>query len=327
MRVEDAYKNRCGGSYGFLMSLQAIMRKVLPDRVIIMWDGFQSGRYRYDIYKPYKAGREGKWLKERDVLSMRVRNENDQNELDLYKQKLVIQNLMEEFSVRQLMYDYIEGDDLIAGYINQSEEEDRDEEIIIYSRDKDFRQLVSDKVSLITPDIRVPVTIDTFQEKVGHVIDNELLFKCFEGDTSDEIYGVKGVTVNTLEKYIPDIRDRKYTYKEIVDECKLLKEEKKYKKNKSLDKIINAGDVLYRNARLMNLKKPFLDEESEQGLRDIAHLVLDSDRSIKRAVKSLTDDGYIKLMREFNINVSDFFAPFHRIAGKEKEFSEKKSKK
>ncbi len=117
LKLEDAYKNRCGGSYGFLISLQSIIRKHLPDRVYIMWDGFHSGKYRYDIYKPYKSNRKNKWLKERDILSMKVRNQDDQNELDMFSQKMVVKNLMEEFYIRQIEVDYIEADDLMAGYI------------------------------------------------------------------------------------------------------------------------------------------------------------------------------------------------------------------
>lgn len=324
LRVEDAYKNRCGGSYGFLISLQAVIRKTLPDKVIIMWDGFQSGRYRYDIYKPYKSNRKGKWLKERDVLSMKIRSQEDQDELDLYMQKMVIKNLLEEFSIRHYEVDYIEGDDLIAGYVLKSEQSDLDEEVIIYSRDKDFRQLVSKKVSLLTPQFETPITIDNFQERVGHVIDNELIFKCFEGDSSDQIEGVKGIKIdgdrNTLEKYIPDIRDRKYTYQEIVDTCNLLREDKKYKKNKTLEKVVNAGEVLYRNARLMNLRKPFLDEDANKAIDHALFGTLDpADRSIDRAMLSLREDGYIRLMRENNIHASDFFAPFYRMINKEKE--------
>jgi len=327
-QVVDVYKNRCGGSYGFLMSLQSVIRKHLPDRVFIMWDGFQSGKYRYDVYKPYKSNRKGKWLKERDILSMKIRNQSDKDELDLYSQKMLVQNLMEEFSIRKIEVDYIEGDDLIAGYILNSDFEDRNEEILIYSRDKDFRQLVSEKVSLLTPQFETPITIHNFRERVGHIVDNELIFKCFEGDSSDKIEGVNGVKIdgekNTLEKYIPDIRERKYSYREIVNECNLLKEGKRYKKNKTLDKIINAEEILYRNAMLMNLEKPFLDDVARKELDTWSHSKLGSDRSIERAIISLRNDGYLRLMAQNNIHVTDFFAPFYRIMNKEKEFSEKK---
>lgn len=328
LKVEDAFKNRCGGSYGFLIALQYIIKKHLPDRVYIMWDGFQSGRYRYDIYKPYKSNRKNKWIKERDILSMKIRSQEDQDELDMFSQKMIVKNLMEEFFIRQIEVDYIEADDLIAGYILESDKENRDEDIYIYSRDKDYRMLVSKKVSLIHPDFETPITINNFKQRCGYIIENELLFKCFEGDSADKIEGVKGIRIdgknNTLEKYIPDIREKKYSYKEIVDLCLILKEQTKYKNNKTIDKIINAGDVLYRNARLMNLKKPFLDKEAEQEIYRWTHSALDDDRDIEKAITMLRTNGYLRLMNENNIGVSDFFAPFYRIMNKEKQFTNKK---
>ncbi len=90
---------------------------------------------------------------------------------------MLVKNLMEEFSIRQVEVEYIEGDDLIAGYVLQSEKESRDEEIVVYSADKDFRQLVSKKVSLMNPKYDTPITVDNFRERVGHIIENELIFK------------------------------------------------------------------------------------------------------------------------------------------------------
>ena len=56
-KLEEANGEKCGGSYGFLDSLKAVINKILPCRVVVMWDGLSSGYLRYEIYKPYKSNR------------------------------------------------------------------------------------------------------------------------------------------------------------------------------------------------------------------------------------------------------------------------------
>ena len=51
----------CGGSFGFLESLKSVINQTLPDRVVVFWDGMNSGVLRYEVYKPYKAKRKEYW--------------------------------------------------------------------------------------------------------------------------------------------------------------------------------------------------------------------------------------------------------------------------
>ena len=44
----------CGGVFGFLETLASTISTLLPDRVIVMWDGDMSGKFRHDIYPLYK---------------------------------------------------------------------------------------------------------------------------------------------------------------------------------------------------------------------------------------------------------------------------------
>src|SRR5258708_6600381 len=47
----------CGGVIGFMFNLKTVMNKLLPDRVVVAWDGFHSGKLRFDIYPQYKISR------------------------------------------------------------------------------------------------------------------------------------------------------------------------------------------------------------------------------------------------------------------------------
>ena len=308
----------CGGSFGFLDSLKSLINKTLPDRVVVFWDGYRSGQYRYEIYPPYKAKRKNYWANEdRVIMSEGVfNNERDREKAEILNQKIVVQNYLEELFIRQIEVDFVEADDLIAYYILNSNI--KDEKIYIYSRDGDFPQLVSENVSIISPDSYNSITIDNFKEKNGYVVENALLFKCFEGDSSDEISGVFGISKKNLLKHFPEMANERYTYQRMVEESL---EKKKTHKIKFYDKIIEAGDILYRNARLMNLKKPFMDEPSKKEMEKIIHGYLGHSRDIKSAMKKFISDGYTPFL--YSMSVDDFFGPYYRLLLKERDYENK----
>ena len=157
------------------------------------------------------------------------------------------------------------------------------------------------------------------KKKYGHTIENELLFKCFEGDPGDDIAGVNGITRNTLIKFFPDVAKEKYTYKKLVEECYEAKKNKKFAKRKVYDKIIGASDELYRNAKLMNLKNPFLSEDAKRLVDVVKHGTLDETREITNAMSLFTKEGLmIYVGQEY---AQDFFSPFYMLMSKEKEYS------
>jgi DNA polymerase-1 len=313
--LKGANHKLCGGTFGFLDSTKSVVNKLLPDRVIVAWDGFHAGKLRYNVYPPYKANRSKNWENEKRIIATEgngIVNEKDADDFQLITQKIDIQVYLEEIFVRQIEEDYIEADDLIAAYILGSK--NPDEHIYIYSRDKDFLQLISDKVSIITPDDYEIITVNNYKDKKGHVVDNELLFKCFEGDKSDGIEGINGITRNTLMKHFPDIIHERYTYPRLVDECY---EKQKTKKLKTYDKIIQAEQDLYRNAMLMNLKKPFLNQAAIDSVEEIRNSVINDEGSIEKAMSMFAKDGFNQF-----IGTDNFFGPFYNLKAKEKEYEE-----
>lgn len=305
----------CGGSFGFIESLKTAMNRFMPDRVVVMWDGFHSGKLRYDIYPPYKANRNKDWEKtQKAIATDGLYNPQDLERVELLKQKIQVQNYLDELYVRQVEVDLIEADDLIAQYILRSESDD--EEIVVFSRDKDYLQLISDKVSIMSSDSSFFINRKEYESKYGHSLDNELLFKCFEGDKSDKIDGVRGITRETLIKYFPNIKKEKYLYSRLVEESL---EAQQKKKLKIYDKILESESILYRNARLMNLKKPFLNDEAIKKVDAIKHGTLGEDRSIEQAVSLFIRDGMISHLQDGSLE--DFFSPFYRIMTKEVEYS------
>ena len=104
---------------------------------------------------------------------------------------------------------------------------------------------------------------------------------------------------------------------EYVEECYKKQETKKLK---TFEKIIQAEHDLYRNAKLMNLRQPFLNQESIDAVNTLRTQALDSDRSIETAMNMLAKDGMVQHIWDNNIH--NFFGPFYTLKSKEKEFEE-----
>lgn len=314
----------CGGTYGFIDSLRSVVNRTMPDRVVVFWDGFHAGKLRYNEFPFYKKSREKDWKnEERIIASEGIGDAEDTRKFELFKQKMEVQRYLDELFVRQIEVDYVEADDLLAYYIIKKP---ASENAIIYSRDRDFLQLVSDSVSIITPDSMEVINPSNFKEKIGYTHENALLIKCFTGDDSDDIDGVQGIGEETLFKHFPLLREEKYTFQRLVDEGSLIQEQRVSSKPKKkplakINKIMDSSNVLYRNAKLMNLKSPYINMEGINEVVTILNNSLDEERSIEDAMQMFSSDGFMNISGSADLSV--FFAPFYSLKTKELEFSRK----
>lgn len=310
----------CGGSFGFLDSLRSVLNRFMFDRCVVMWDGMVGGKMRHDIYPPYKENRNKSFEIESYYMTDELIDEEKRKKYTILQQKIKVKNYLEELFIRQCEIEEIEADDLIAKYVLDKNE---DEEITIFSSDKDYYQLIDDKVSILRPKDDLLITKNNFKEKFGYVIENILTLRCFEGDTSDNISGVDGIAFTTIKKLFPRFCDEEYTIDRIIEESVNLYSSLK-KKPKSLEKLIGCRKVFERNKRLMNLKQPFLNEQAIKEVEDVRTCVIaghdqNVDRGIDNAIKMFHKDGYNKLAWEENVEY--FFRPFYRIVLREKEYT------
>lgn len=311
----------CGGVFGFLETLGRVINKVIPDRVVVVWDGDMSGKLRHDFYPLYKNSHKS-WDEETYYKTVQEIDDEERRKISLANQKRKLKNLFENLFIRQAEVDYIEGDDLIAQYVLTKEE---DENIIIYSRDQDYYQLIDTNVSVLRPADGILLTELNFKKLLGYTHKNSLLLKCFKGDASDEIPGVPGVGFKTLLDYFPLMKDEEYTVDRVISEAVSIYNNQK-KKHKTLEPIMGSRSIVNRNWKLMDLKNPFLNQEAINEIEIIRYSVLAKengfvDRSVMDAAKTMIAEGYQKYM--FNNKVDDFLAPFYRISAKEKEYTKK----
>ena len=235
-----------GGVTGFLRSVAAVVRLIKPTRCIIVFDGKGGSRRRKDIYPEYKANRANKTAFNRYREFASLEDEQDSMRRQFGR---VIQYL-NCLPVTTLSIDNVEADDIMAYIANEIYTDDKNR-VTICSTDRDFLQLVNNRISVWSPIKKKMYTPSVMREEFGFSSKNYLLYRSFIGDKSDNIPGLKGVGPKSLIKYFPVFsEDRELTVEEIVQYANDV--DKKYKVH-SL--VLENKELLELNYKLMQLKE------------------------------------------------------------------------
>ena len=235
-----------GGVTGFLRSVAAVVRLIKPTRCIIVFDGKGGSRRRKDIYPEYKANRANKTAFNRYQEFASLEDEQDRMKRQFGR---VIQYL-NCLPVTTLSIDNVEADDIMAYIANEIYTDDKNR-VTICSTDRDFLQLVNNRISVWSPIKKKMYTPSVMQEEFGFSSKNYLLYRSFIGDKSDNIPGLKGVGPKSLIKYFPVFsEDRELTVEEIVQYANDV--DKKYKVHSLVSE---NKELLELNYKLMQLKE------------------------------------------------------------------------
>ena len=297
--------------YSFITTLRKMIREEIINKVIVCWDGENSGQYRYEIYKGYKAQRQGKiYNKTIDLTDSQINFLNKTKDNELYI-RMRIKSYLEELFIRQIEFENVEGDDLIAGYCKLFH---NDEKITIFTNDRDYCQLLIYKnVEIYIDNKKIKCTKENFDKHFGYTYKNSLLLKTICGDNSDNIKGVVGMKETTLMKHFPKLKNKEYTIELLLEESEIIQKERKENKLdelKVLNNLKNSKELLELNHKLMNLNQPFLEQEHWDGLNEIQSIALDdSDRNSKNLLKLITKDNFLSFYQaDFKSYVIDFYS-------------------
>ena len=134
-----------GGIVGFLKSVGYAIKMLGPTRTIIVFDGKGGSNRRRKLYPEYKAKRRTK--------KIRLNRVNDFENIEDERHSMMMQlsrcvEYLETLPVSILSVDSVEADDVIAYIAKQLLPKSKS---IIMSTDKDFLQLVSDRISVWSP--------------------------------------------------------------------------------------------------------------------------------------------------------------------------------
>jgi len=200
------------------------IRILKPTRLIIVFDGANGSKRRKKIYPQYKSGR-GKGLRLNRAYNWSTAEEEQKNMILQLKRTI---SYLKKLPITIITIDNIEADDVI-GYLAR---EMCNEEVYISSSDKDFYQLITEKVKVWNPISKTVIDINTAREKFGGIHPkNILLFRSIDGDKSDNVKGIKGFGIKTTTKYFPMLLgNNECTIDQLVEHSKRnIENGKKYK--------------------------------------------------------------------------------------------------
>ena len=234
-----------GGVTGFLRSIAAVIRKHKPTRCVIVFDGKGGSVRRKRMYPNYKANRANKtaFNRYKEFASL----EDEQQSMRRQYGRMI--QYLQCLPITTLAIDNIEADDAIA-YISNEIFTKQENKVTIVSTDRDFLQLVNNRISVWSPIKKKMYTPNIMREEFGIDAKNYLLYRALTGDKSDNIPGVNGVGLKTIIKRLPIITEnRQLSVEEFVEAA--INAEKKYK----VHEIIESNmDTIQLNYKLMQLK-------------------------------------------------------------------------
>lgn len=235
-----------GGIVGFLRSIGVNIRDFNPTRCLIVFDGKGGSKRRRELFPEYKANRSGKHNLRRDYFST-----PEEEQISMRNQLVKTIGYLENLPVQIISMDHIEADDVIA-YITSNYFEKEANQIRIVSTDRDFLQLVNDKVEVYSPVKKKLYDAEAIQEEYGLHNTNYLIYRVLNGDASDNINGVDGIGLKTLLKSFPNLTLPDFGLEGFLEysqeQVKTVKKPKKIYEN-----VIKHQDLIQRNYKLMQL--------------------------------------------------------------------------
>ena len=234
-----------GGMMGFLKSLRYTSDILKPSRVIVVFDGKNGSGRRQKIYPEYKSTRKVKRRLNRNV-DWGTAPQDEQQSMKQQMGRLI--EYLEHLPLTLVCVDGIEADDTMA-YISQQILKDSD--IFLMSTDKDFLQLIDDRVKVWSPTKKKLYNKQAVLEEFGIPSRNMLTYRILDGDKSDNINGVMGAGLKSLIKYVPQItEDEDFTAMDLINFV-----ENTDSKIKLLENIKKCSNIIKRNYLLMQLNK------------------------------------------------------------------------
>ena len=245
----------CGGVTGFLLSTAATIRRLKPTRVVIVFDGKGGSNRRKSVYKGYKEGRTGLTKLNRlagyeDLEDQQVSMRNQFKRLIEYLQILPI---------TMTYIDYVEADDIIAYLANHYFKK----EVTILSSDKDFLQLVNQRIKVFTPTKKKMYTEKEVIEDYGVTPQNLIFYRVLMGDKSDNIKGVNGVGIKTIESKMKFLTENDLSLDTFIEKCSSECDDKLAKKLK------DNLDTINMNYGLMQLADPDISSSIKSNVREL----------------------------------------------------------
>lgn len=247
-----------GGLVGFLKSLAATIRMVRPTRVVVVFDGKGGSLRRKKVYSNYKEQRAMKSRLNRVVGFEDIVDEQQSMKWQISR----VYQYLQQLPISTIMIDHIEADDVIA-YLSSY----FGEKVCILSNDRDFLQLVSERVNIYIPTQKKMFNPQNLLEQYGIWTENFAIYKALLGDKSDNIQGIKGMGDKTIIKHFPELGEqRKLDLDEFIQTA--VNYDGKSKSMNSLKENIDSFKTNYQIMQLHDVDIPSSTKSTIRGLVD-----------------------------------------------------------
>jgi 5'-3' exonuclease len=287
-----------GGLGGSLRSLGVLIRNLQPTSVYMVFDGAGSSANRKNLLPEYKSGRNITRVTNWDVF------ENIDEEHDSKIDQIVrLIQYLKLLPVKTTLIDKVEADDVIA-VLSEKLVEKYDSTVFIVSSDKDFVQLVTDKIILYRPMEKEYYTPNVVFEKFGVLSKNFILYKTLLGDNSDKVPGIKGLGIKGLFKLFPELATQELTLDDIFDISA-----RKFKDHVVYSRIVQDQARIENNYKIMDLSKPMIDDREIQFLEDLMDEEL-PDLEMDLFMQLYNEDQLGGMIRNLEIWIKDNFSQF-----------------
>jgi 5'-3' exonuclease len=298
-----------GAIWHFINTLRKFIEEYNYDKVVVFWDGEGSSSARKLIYPQYKENRRSE--------------ENEYKQDSFYQQKERVKQYLEEMFVRQIDIDNNEADDLIAYYCQISNDENK----TIFSSDRDLTQLISDKVSIYSPNTKTMYKngdkIKIYHYEFPH--QNIKTYKILSGDKSDNIDGIYYLGEKTLFKLFPELLENIVNVSDILTKAEEMFESDK--NNTALKNLLTGktksgifGNEFFEiNEKIVDLSNPLITDDAKELVELYYRESLDPDgRGYKNLIKMMMENGFFKYLPKGDDAWVNFIKPFMKLTRKEK---------
>lgn len=295
--------NHMGGVVGSLRSIGYVIREFKPTRCIVVWDGKGGSQRRRKLFPEYKANRKpNKRLNRTYDELMSV----DEEEQSMRYQIITLIKYLKALPITLISLDLIEADDVIAYLANDVFKE----RVTICSTDKDFIQLITQRINVYSPTKKIIFTPEKVYETYKIPAHNFLMYRILDGDKSDKITGIHGIGLTTLIKRLPMLgKDRSINTNEILDYAETHKG-----KYKVFDNILDGKDIIDRNYKLMQLKNVNISGINKIKIMDKMEEEI-SKMNKASFIKYLIDDNLGSTFKNFHEWIRDTFTKLNSYNG------------
>jgi|TARA_R110002074_G_scaffold68547_1_gene160495 DNA polymerase I len=293
-----------GGMTGFLHSIGYAIRNIKPTRVIICFDGKGGSQRRRKIFPNYKGNRRVRKHLTRANTFQSIEDER----ISMGQQINRLTQYLDSLPITVLAPENIEADDAMAYICQQVYPKSQ---CILMSTDRDFLQLVDHRVQVWSPTKKKFYAQETIKDEFGIESSNFIILKCITGDGSDNIPGIRGAGIKSLQKRLPILfTDKRIELDEVIE----------YVKNncdgtKLGQALRDSEELLTVNHKLMQLQDVDISGYSKESIINI----------VRSDINRLNKPQFEQMILEDNLNgifknpslwLRESFLPLDNIIGK-----------